>query len=154
MDQPLEEKDDEEVRDIDRKKKERTKEYADTRRHAKTNTIKVGDVVLVKRQKPSNKLATTFEPTRYRVVERSGSEVVVENTVTSTRYRRNVAHTKRVEDEIIEQDGDDINNQVQVNGEEEMSTNQPVNTSESEVIPIRSSRKRKAPDHLKYYKLN
>lgn len=181
MDQPTEEKEDEEVRDIDKKKKEKAKEYADTRRHAKTNTIKVGDVVLVKRQHPANKLATTFEPTRYRVVERSGSEVVIENTETSTRYRRNVAHTKRIENENIEPNGNSNHSQAPVNGNfsdspiphnlslqkqigstnsdsndiaEQTHTNQPVNTGENRALPIRSSRKRKIPEHLQNYKLD
>lgn len=90
---------DEELQDRDKETKEKGKRYADMKRHAKISDIKVGDKVLLKRQIQTNKLSTTFEPTTFKVVERKGSELLVENTETKTQYRRNVAHTKKIVDE-------------------------------------------------------
>ncbi|KAM8702066.1 hypothetical protein ACLKA7_001866 [Drosophila subpalustris] len=71
-----------EVRDQDALAKFKGKEYADRKRHAKPNDVEEGDEVVAKRQITTNKLATTFEPTVYKVVKRNGSEghvgVVVE----------------------------------------------------------------------------
>lgn len=87
---------DEAVRDRVREMKQRGKQYADMRRHAKPNEIEEGDDVVLKRQKLTNKLSSTFEPTTYTVKERNGSEIVVENAETKTEYRRNVAHAKKI----------------------------------------------------------
>lgn len=57
------------LRDRDEESKERGKEYADGKRHAKPNEIQKGDEVLLKRQKKANKLASTFEPTVYKVLK-------------------------------------------------------------------------------------
>lgn len=90
---------DEELHDQDKEKKEKGKRYADTKRHAKPSDIQVGDKVLLKRQVVANKLSTTFEPTIFKVIERHGSEVLVESIETGTRYKRNVAHTKKIFEE-------------------------------------------------------
>ncbi|KAM8701845.1 hypothetical protein ACLKA7_004890 [Drosophila subpalustris] len=63
-----------EVRDQDALAKFKGKEYADRKRHAKPNDVEEGDEVVAKRQITTNKLATTFEPTVYKVVKRNGSE--------------------------------------------------------------------------------
>lgn len=86
---------DEEVRDRDRIMKNKGKEYGDEKRHAKHIDIKEGDEVLVKRLVPSNKLATNYEPTEYKVIERNGSEVTIQNPETLSTYKRNVAHVKK-----------------------------------------------------------
>lgn len=90
--------DNESVRDRDKDKKEEGKKYADMKRSVKSNEIKEGGDVILKRQKRINKLSTTFEPTTYTVKERSGSEITVENVATRTEYRRNVAHAMRIPD--------------------------------------------------------
>lgn len=87
---------DEEVRDRDREKKERGKEYGDVRRSAKPSQIDVGDRVLIKWQIKENKLQSTFEPTEYTVVKRTGSEVLVKSLETGKEYRRNVAHVHKL----------------------------------------------------------
>lgn len=87
---------DESVRDRDKEEKGKGKEYGDRIRNAKSNEIQEGDEVILKRQKMTNKLSTTFEPTTFKVVDRSGSEITVENPETSTQYRRNVAHVKKI----------------------------------------------------------
>lgn len=97
MDQPIET--DQELRDRDKEMKMKGKTYADEKRRAKVNDVKEGDYVLLKRQVIPNKLATTFEPTVFKVIERKGSEVTVENVGTGSTYRRNVAHFKKTDEE-------------------------------------------------------
>lgn len=86
--------DDDDVRDRDKTNKAKAKMYADTKRHAKPNEIEVGDMVVAKRQRPSNKLATEFDPTVFKVIKRNGSEVLIQNPETLTQYRRNVSHVR------------------------------------------------------------
>lgn len=88
--------DDDETYERDTFMKAKGKEYADKKRHAKLSEVKEGDKVVVKRQLMTNKLATTFEPTIYKVTKRNGSEVTVANPKTNSEYRRNVAHVKKV----------------------------------------------------------
>lgn len=97
MDQPIET--DQELRDRDKEMKMKGKTYADDKRRAKVNDVKEGDYVLLKRQVIPNKLATTFEPTVFKVIERKGSEVTVENVGSGSTYRRNVAHVKKTDEE-------------------------------------------------------
>lgn len=97
MDQPIET--DQELRDRDKEMKMKGKTYADEKRRAKVNDVKEGDYVLLKRQVIPNKLATTFEPTVFKVIERKGSEVTVENVGSGSTYRRNVAHVKKTDEE-------------------------------------------------------
>lgn len=85
---------DEETQDRDKVSKAKAKSYADSQRHAKPNQIEVGDMVVTKRQLKTNKLATDFDPTVFKVIKRSGSEVVIQNPGTLTQYRRNVSHVK------------------------------------------------------------
>lgn len=73
---------DEETSDRDKEKKEKEKQYADKRRHATESDIKVGDKVLVKRQTKENKLSSTFAPSIYNVMKRTGSEVTIESEET------------------------------------------------------------------------
>ncbi|XP_055307067.1 uncharacterized protein K02A2.6-like [Sitodiplosis mosellana] len=85
---------DEETRDRDSVNKAKTKVYADLKRHARPSQIEVGDFVVTKRQIKTNKLATDFDPTVFKVIKRDGSEVLIQNPETLTQYRRNVAHVK------------------------------------------------------------
>lgn len=87
---------DDEVRDKDKLEKEKGKEYADKRRHAKQSEIRVDDVVWLKQVEKTNKLGPTFVPIPYKVIERKGSEVVVEGVESAVRYRRNVSHVVKV----------------------------------------------------------
>lgn len=86
---------DEELRDRDKIEKEKGKQYADKRRHAQESTINVGETVWLKRMNPANKLSPNFEPVDYKVISRSGSELVVENMSNGTKYRRHITHVKR-----------------------------------------------------------
>lgn len=49
--------------------KSKGKEYADDKRNVKSSEIREGDEVMVIQQLMSNKLAATFEPTVYKVLE-------------------------------------------------------------------------------------
>lgn len=94
---------DDENYDHDTLMKSKGKEYADRKRHAKQSDIAEGDSVLAKRQVVTNKLATAFEPTVFKVVKRSGSEATIINTGTNSTYRRNVAHLKQVSQDFNHQ---------------------------------------------------
>ena len=60
---------DEEIRDNDKNKKEKMKDYADNRRKAKESDVFEGDKVLVKQQRV-DKWTTPFECQRYQVIEK------------------------------------------------------------------------------------
>lgn len=96
IDQPVGMECDEEVRDRDKQTKDKGKEYADERRHAKSSEIKEGDEVWLKQVVQTNKLAPTFTPVAHKVIERKGAELLVENQATKTRYRRNISHALKI----------------------------------------------------------
>lgn len=123
IDRPLELLD-EEMRDKDKEMKEKGRAYGDQRRNAKQNEIKKGDKVILKRQTKSNKLATVFEPEIYEVIERKGSELMVENIGNKVQYRRNVAHVKKVDD-----------NNEQLLQQEQLELNQSDETQQATLVP-------------------
>ena len=77
-------------------RKLREKEYADSKRHATTSDITEGDLILL-RQNRENKLSPTFEPEPYRVVEKNGNAVVIENSAGQSKMR-NAGHMKNFAD--------------------------------------------------------
>ena len=87
---------DSELADRDFVSKDKGKESVDGKRKERINEIKQGDEVVLKRQVPANKLSSTFEPTIFKVVQKKGSEVIVENPAMGVSYRRNVAHCKKI----------------------------------------------------------
>lgn len=103
--QPMEQN--EELRDQDRLSKEKGKQYADAKRHAKQSEIKEGDEVWLKKLVKTNKLAPTFEPIPYKVIERKGAEILVEDSETNKRYRRNVSHAIMVPNQQPSTEKDD-----------------------------------------------
>lgn len=54
----------------------------------------VGSKVVIKEMAPSNKLALKYKPERFNVIERNGSELIVQSELDGRQYRRNVTHTK------------------------------------------------------------
>ena len=80
------------VRERDAEYKLSSKKYADSVRGAKESAIKVGDIVLLARQK-KNKTDPTFSSERYRVIARDGAKVVVMNE-TGIQYTRNIQEIK------------------------------------------------------------
>ena len=77
------------------RRKLREKEYADLKRHATTSDIAEGDLILL-RQNRENKLSPTFEPEPYRVLEKNGNAVVIENSAGQCKMR-NAGHMKFVD---------------------------------------------------------
>lgn len=133
---------DEETRDRDREKKEKEREYADGKRRACESEVEIGNSVLVKRNIKANKLSSNFEPTVHKVIDRNGTEAVVEAEETGKRYRRNVAHLKKI---II--DSEPANQHTE-------AIKPPTNSSPINDEPI-SRRTRQRPAHLKdFVRLN
>ena len=75
--------------------------YADTKVRAKTSTIKVGDIILV-RQRKHNKLSTRFDPIPLQVVHLNGAMVTACHN--GKYITRNVSHFKVIN---TERKGDD-----------------------------------------------
>ena len=84
--------DDLEVRDKDCENKEKGKLYADTKRQARENDMKVGESVLVKLEK-ENKFSTTFHPRHFMLVQKNGNRVRIESD-TGNIYKRNGTEVK------------------------------------------------------------
>lgn len=121
IDQPM--TNDEELRDRDKTKKEKEKVYADMKRNAKESEVQVGDIVWLKKLTNTNKLSAVFEPVSYKIIERTGSEVQVENVETGVRYRRNVTHIKKApptdHEDQSEPDESTVENNIDGKGNEE-----------------------------------
>ena len=67
----------EEIQDRDRTKKWKGKENEDRERRAKESTLEEGDTVLTQNLIPGNKLQTTFNPTEFVVLEKSGPRTTI-----------------------------------------------------------------------------
>ena len=76
------------------RRKLREKEYADSKRHATTSDIPEGDQLILLRQNRKNKLPPTFKPEPYRVVEKNGNAVVIDNSVGQSKMT-NAVHIKK-----------------------------------------------------------
>ena len=66
------------VRQKDASQKEKMKEYADKRSHAKPTTFKIGDQVLV-RQPKTSKLTPPYSPKPYAIIRMKGSQITARN---------------------------------------------------------------------------
>lgn len=86
--------DDDNVRARDAKSKQKMKEYADQRAHAKTSIIEKGDTVLL-RQEKQNKLSSPFEGTPYTVQQRKDSMIIATRTSDGREVTRNASHFKK-----------------------------------------------------------
>lgn len=96
------------VREQDLVSKEKGKEYADRKRHAKASELHEGDVVLLKRMRKKNKLDTDFANEEFIVHRRSGTDTIVRSKRTGKEYRRSTAHLKKItgfESENSDSDG-------------------------------------------------
>ncbi|CAB3993128.1 Retrovirus-related Pol poly from transposon [Paramuricea clavata] len=87
--------------------RDKAKQYADKRRHARPSNIKVGDQVLVKQGK-RNKLSTNFSPQPYTVTAIKGSKVVAENK--DHRITRNSSFFRKLNEEkrMAEEEDDEM----------------------------------------------
>jgi len=87
--------DNESIRDEDRVKKFKGKEYADDRRRAAETEICIGDTVLMK-QPYYNKFTTQFQTKPYAVRNKTGNCVTIESPE-GVLYKRNITHLKKYE---------------------------------------------------------
>lgn len=83
-----------ETRDRDAEVKAKTKAYADKSMNARPSDVQVGDQVLV-RQEKKDKFSTSFDPSPFQVVSKTGNSVVVESQG-GTQYSRNTSHVKKL----------------------------------------------------------
>ncbi|XP_062533359.1 uncharacterized protein K02A2.6-like, partial [Armigeres subalbatus] len=86
----------EEISDFDHVNKMKGAEYADKRRNAKPNTIEIGDTVLTKRIQKENKLSTPFSADEFSVIDRRGSEAIIQSKDSSRVIHRHVSHLKKL----------------------------------------------------------
>ncbi|ESO92845.1 hypothetical protein LOTGIDRAFT_162321 [Lottia gigantea] len=115
-------RDDLSILDRDSEIKQKVKDYADKRRNVQICDIKIGDKVLVL-QKRLNKLSTKFENAFYVVIEKFGSQVIVQNCETGVKYTRNINHVRKYLEE-----NDDLNSEEK---EENVKRNQNVNRGDA-----------------------
>lgn len=90
----------EEHQDHDKLQKAKGKEYTDAKRKARFSEITVGDRVLAKRMRKENKLSTNYAPEEYVVTRKTGADVTIKSVGNGKEYRRNVAHLKKLLDDI------------------------------------------------------
>ncbi|XP_065094766.1 uncharacterized protein K02A2.6-like [Ochlerotatus camptorhynchus] len=93
-----------EIKDRDLMHKYQAKLYRDKRVNAQESNIGIGDQVLMKQQHRMNKLAPNFHPEPAVVIDRNGSNVIVQ-TEKGEIYRRNSSHLKRIPQDSIDQSG-------------------------------------------------
>ena len=85
------------VKDRDKEKKEKRKEYTDRKRNAKDCELEVRDKVYIKNATKENKLSLNFGPTTHTVEKSKGGDIQVRNDETGQLYRRNILHFKKVQ---------------------------------------------------------
>ena len=86
------------------RRKCRQKQYADERRAAKTTDIEEGDKVLLG-QRRETKLSPHFEPNPYRVIEKDGNAIVIQDAQGQTKMRKVGQMKKFVEAEPVVMSG-------------------------------------------------
>ncbi|CAB4045072.1 Transposon Tf2-9 poly [Paramuricea clavata] len=128
-----------EARDNEKTRQERNREYANQRRNTRKSDLQVGDYVLV-RQEKKNKLTANFNHKPYKVIKKTGSEMLAQSKDGHI-VKRNVSHFKRI-NKPREEDTDDEG----FDYEENSQNNQPSISNENNVAPRRSSRIRRPPN--------
>ena len=81
------------LRERDVRGKLRHKEYADSKRSAQYSDIVEGDRILLNKSY-DNKLSPNFEPVPYKVVDKNGNAVLIEDKDGNTKLR-NTSHLKK-----------------------------------------------------------
>ena len=76
----------------DSERKQKSKEYMDKRRNARSVEFEVGDRVLLKNLHKTNKLSTNFEPTPYTIIRVYKSSVKIQNIDSGKVFVRNKCH--------------------------------------------------------------
>ncbi|CAB3999343.1 PREDICTED: uncharacterized protein K02A2.6-like [Paramuricea clavata] len=128
-----------EARDNEKTRQERNREYANQRRNTRKSDLQVGDYVLV-RQEKKNKLTANFNHKPYKVIKKTGSEILAQSKDGHI-VKRNVSHFKRI-NKPREEDTDDEGFDYEENSQD----NQPSISNENNVAPRRSSRIRRPPN--------
>ncbi|CAB4027669.1 uncharacterized protein K02A2.6-like [Paramuricea clavata] len=121
-----------EARDNEKTRQERNREYANQRRNTRKSDLQVGDYVLV-RQEKKNKLTANFNHKPYKVIKKTGSEILAQSKDGHI-AKRNVSHFKRINiprEEDTDDEGFDY--------EENSQDNQPSISNENNEVPRRSS---------------
>lgn len=157
----------EEIQDRDRIQKQKSADYTNNRRRAKHRELKVGDVVLVKRMMKQNKLASTFIPEEWMILNRTGSDVTLRSKESNRVIHRNVAHLKLLEiDQGEASDEGEVSDEGEASDEGEMVEEEIIMNSPAEAeadIPMelpeektkeRPRRMVKKPGYLQDYKIN
>ena len=141
---------DEDVRDRDLEKKEKSRVYTDTKRRAQEYDLRPGDPVLV-RQERQNKMSTNFEADPYKVISKQGNSVVIQSPA-GVKYKRNITQVKKFHEtekdcESVASDADVIteNNNGPESTEVELDSSQCVAPENSVVCSERPSRTRMVP---------
>ncbi|XP_065088042.1 uncharacterized protein K02A2.6-like [Ochlerotatus camptorhynchus] len=150
-----------EYTDRDQVLKTKQKQREDLRRRATESSVEVGDTVLMQNLVPGNKLTTTFNPTKFKVLNRSGARVTIEDQDNGRVFDRNVSHVKKISDvgetgsnqdqdvpfqKIIESDSDDDEDRMGFHGFEEED-------QQRDVLPERERRNRRVPDKFRDFVL-
>jgi len=127
-----------EIRNKDKKSKYKMKVYADTHRHAKKSSLRIGDSVLVKQEK-KDKLTTPFDPKPFTIKEQKGTMVTAERD--DKIITRNSSHFKMIPCK-----------QPQPQREENDNKLDDDNDNDQNKLPLRrSSRGKLPPNYLKDY---
>lgn len=135
-----------EVQDRDAVEKMKGKERADEKRRAKMSDIVPGDTVRMQNLLPQNKLATTFTPQTWTVLDKVGSRTTIQNDEDKSIMERNSKHLKKVPTELRDPTVED-----QPPGKDSnppITSQQPLATSTPVVMPKRSSRTTHKPKRL------
>ena len=137
------------AKSADRNAKQKMKDYADNRRHAKPSKLRTGDTVLVQQDK-QNKFTTPFDPKPYEIIEKKGSMVTAERE--DKHITRDTSNFKSVLNPP-DLPGTDTNEDIFTKGSQDAAVT-PNNNSQNSAdtdMPRRSSRNRKPPAYLKDY---
>ena len=134
---------------LDARRKLKQKEYADKHRSATFSDIAEGDLVLLK-QARENKLSPTYEPEPYRVRQRNGNAVVVENSE-GVQKMRNTGHMNKFvepEIEVLPEPAEGSNDTVQIDPDPPTSDDETNTGQGAAGRPVRAHEK---PKYLNDY---
>eukprot|EP00794_Sanderia_malayensis_P006375 gene6375-biopygen5272 len=93
-----------EARNNQEANKEKNRDYANQRRHAKKSNFQVGDTVFVKKPK-ANKLSTNFDPSPYKITDITGTRITAERD--GHEIVRNASFFKKIAAQSTSDSGDD-----------------------------------------------
>ena len=131
------------LRERDARGKLRQKEYADSKRSAQYSDIVEGDRILLNKSR-DNKLSPNFEPVPYKVVEKKGNAVLIEDQDGNTKLR-NTSHMKKFLQpdpctEATEADGGDNAEDIPTGRQSEAAASiPPTNIETHATLPPESS---------------